>query len=56
MGPIPAIGATKNLGLQEMVNMCLPSNRGLLSQHWICGGYFTAGPDLIRALGDELAN
>ena len=50
MGPIPAIGETRNLRLPEVVNLILPQQRETLRavelQRW-----FHAKPDLIRDLG-----
>jgi hypothetical protein len=49
MGPIAAIGATKNLGLPEVVNLILPQSRKFFRSTDL-QRIFHSGPDLIHHL------
>lgn len=49
MGPIPAIGATRNLGLPEVVNLILPQSRTNFRSTEL-QRLFHSGPDLIHTL------
>ncbi len=49
MGPIPAIGATRNLGLPEVVNLILPQSRAFFRSTEL-QRIFHSGPDLIHTL------
>src|ERR1700742_4057747 len=51
MGPIPALGATKNLGLPEVINLILPQNRKVLRSTEL-QRLFHSGPDLIHDLAE----